>query len=72
MRTIHIHAHVRIHAHFPRRRNALNAKSAHTYRRHPGVGILAPPSQAKESKESRTLRVTKECGTATFAPGELG
>jgi hypothetical protein len=36
------------------------------------LAVLAPQSQAEESKESRTLRVTKECGTATLAPGELG
>jgi hypothetical protein len=41
--------------------------------------VLAPqPSQAQESRESkgsnesRTLTLTKECGTATLAPGELG
>ena len=36
------------------------------------LGVLAPQSQAEESQESRTPRVTKECGTATLAPGELG
>ena len=37
-----------------------------------GLAVLAPhPSQAEESKESKTLRVTKECGTALLAPGEL-
>jgi hypothetical protein len=38
-----------------------------------GLSVLAPhSSQAEESKESKTLRVTKECGTALLAPGELG
>lgn len=38
-----------------------------------GLAVLAPQSpKAEESKESRTLRLTKECGTAELAPGELG
>ena len=38
-----------------------------------GLAVLAPQSsKAEESKESKTLRVTKECGTAALAPGELG
>ena len=38
-----------------------------------GLAVLAPQSsKAEESKESRTLRLTKECGTAALAPGELG
>jgi hypothetical protein len=36
------------------------------------LGVLAPQSQARDSRESRSLKVTKECGTATLAPGELG
>jgi hypothetical protein len=36
------------------------------------VAVLAPRSQADESGGSRTLRLTKECGTATLAAGELG
>ena len=37
------------------------------------VVVLAPQSsQAEESKESTKLTLTKECGTATLQPGELG
>ena len=37
------------------------------------LAILAPnPSQAEEEGTSRKLTVTKECGTAALAPGELG
>ena len=37
-----------------------------------GLLFLVPESpQAEESRESRTLTLTKECGTATLAPGEL-
>ncbi len=32
--------------------------------------VLAPP--ASQAEESRSLTVTKECGTAVLAPGELG
>ena len=41
--------------------------------------VLAPQTsraqdsgEAKDSRESRSLSVTKECGTATLASGELG
>jgi hypothetical protein len=38
-----------------------------------GLAVLGPQSsQAEESRKSKTLRVTKECGTAILAPGELG
>ena len=33
------------------------------------LAVVAP--QSMEADESRTLTVTKECGTATLAPGEL-
>ena len=36
----------------------------------PGLAAGSGPGMA--DKESRTLTVTKECGTATLAPGELG
>ena len=43
----------------------------------PGAGNqmspgLVAPGLGVGDEESRTLRVTKECGTATLAPGELG
>lgn len=43
----------------------------------PGAGNqmspgLVAPGPGVGNEESRTLKVTKECGTATLAPGELG
>jgi len=36
------------------------------------LAVLTPQSsRAEEPRESKTLRVTKECGTATLAKGEL-
>jgi hypothetical protein len=36
------------------------------------VVLVQPVSKAEEPQQWRTLTVTKECGTAILAPGELG